>query len=491
MIADISSAAAMPGVALILTARDLTAFGDLPCTAPMDNSDGSKMALPPYPLLARDIVRHAGDAVALIVAATEMQARDAAERLVVTYESLPPVTDLDEALKPDAPRVWPDLGCNLAFDKALGDAARCAAIFAAADRVVGIDIVNNRVVANYLEPRMAIGSFDPTTGSYILTAPSQGVHVLRDIIAGNIMHIAPERLRVLSGDVGGGFGPKAFVFREYPLVLEAARRCGGSVKWVCDRNEHFLADAHGRDNHSRAEMALDGQGRFLALRIDIRANLGAYLSQFAPYIPWLGATMATGPYDIGTVHVRVRGVYTHTAPVDAYRGAGRPEAAYLLERLVDCCARATNLPREEIRAQNFVKLAQMPYRTPTGRTYDVGDFEAAMRQALAKASYNDFAARAAAATARGKIRGIGFASYIECTAWGEGETGSVTLDADGAFTALVGTQSSGQGHETAYAQIVAGHFDISAERVRVVQGDTRAGRRAAAPAARARFRSAP
>ena len=471
-IGDTNSAAAMPGVALILTARDLTGFGDLPCTAPMDNSDGSKMALPPYPLLARDIVRHAGDAIAFVVAASEMQARDAAARIDVTYESLPAVTGLDAALKPDAPRVWPELGSNLAFDTELGDAAGCAALFAKADRVVGIDIVNNRVVANYLEPRMAIGSFDPLTGAYTLTAPSQGVHFLRDIIAGNIMHIAPERLRVLSGDVGGGFGPKAFVFREYPLVLEAARRCGGSVKWVCDRNEHFLADAHGRDNHARAEMALDARGRFLALRADIRANLGAYLSQFAPYIPWLGATMASGPYDIGAVHVRVRGVYTHTAPVDAYRGAGRPEAAYLLERLVDRCARAMNLPREELRAKNFVEPAQMPYRTPTGRTYDVGDFEAAMRQALAKASYNDFAARAAAAKVRGKIRGIGLASYIECTAWDDGEAGSVTLDEDGSFTALVGTQSSGQGHETAYAQVVAGHFDISAERVRVVQGDT-------------------
>ena len=471
---DLARALAMPGVRAILTAADLAHLGDLPCGAPLNGLDGRTMSVPPYPVLARDVVRHVGDAVVAIVADTEVEARDAAEAIDIAYEPLPAVGGLAAALAPDAPLVWPDLGSNLAVETQMGDAGAVAAVFATAAHLARVEIVNNRLVANYMEPRAAIGDHDPAEGRFTLTVGSQGVHGLRDVLAGPVMGVKPELLRVVTPDVGGGFGPKAVAYREYPLVLEAAKRCGQPVAWLCDRSEHFLADAHGRDNLSIAEMALDAQGNFLALRVDIRANMGAYLSQFAPYIPWLGVTMATGPYDIPAFHGRLRCAYTHTPPVDAYRGAGRPEAAYLLERLVDECARIMHMPREEIRARNFITRAQMPYATQTGRTYDVGDFEGAMRRALEKADYASFAQRASEAKARGRLRGIGFASYVECTAWGEGEQGSVSLDPDGGFTVQIGTQSSGQGHATAYAQMVSQQFDIPAERIRVVQGDTSA-----------------
>ena len=470
-IRDLAAAQACPGVAAILTAADTADLGDLPCLATAPNADGSAMALPPYPILARDIVRHVGDAIAMIVAQTEAQAILAAEAVVIDYEPLPVVIGSREALAPDAPRVWPHFGGNLAYDAAMGDKAAVDAIFAQAARVVSLDLVNNRVVCNYLEPRAAIGEVDAATGRMTLTLGSQGVHSQQRIIAA-CLRIAPEQLRVVTPDVGGGFGTKGFVYREYPLVLLAAKLTGAPVKWVCERTEHFLADAQGRDNLTTAEMALDGEGRFLAMRVDILANLGAYLSQYAPYIPWLGATMATGCYDIPALYARCRGVYTHTQPVDAYRGAGRPEAAYALERLVDQCARAAGIAPDAIRAKNFITPAQMPYHTQTDRTYDVGEFEAAMRVALEQADYAGFATRAAASSAQGKARGIGFASYIECTAWGSGETGSVSLDADGDFTVIVGTQSNGQGHATAYAQVVAQYLDVPPERVRVVQGDS-------------------
>ena len=280
-------------------------------------------------------------------------------------------------------------------------------------------------------------------------------------------------MRVVTKDVGGGFGTKNMMYREYPLVVEAARRLGASVSWVGDRSEHFLGDAQGRDNITTVEMAMDENGKFLALRVDILGNLGAYLSMFAPYIPWLGASMATGTYNIGALHARVRGVYTHTVPVDAYRGAGRPEAAYVLERLVDVCAREMKLDPAEIRTRNFIKQAEMPFHTLTDRDYDVGDFEGAMRACLAKADRSGFEARAAASKRAGKARGFGFASYIECTAWGDGEEGSVTLQNDGSLTVAIGTQSTGQGHETAYAQVVSEQFDVPLERIHVIQGDTR------------------
>jgi carbon-monoxide dehydrogenase large subunit len=469
---DIEAARAAPGVRAVYVASDFAALGGLPCLAPVPNADGSKTPLKPYPVMAIDETHHVGDIVAMVVADTTLEARDAAELISVTWEDLPAVTDMEAALRPDAPLVFAGAPGNVAYDTHIGDKQETDKAFAGAAHTVRIRIVNPRAVANYMEPRSAVGEYDAKSGRFTLNAGSQGVHILQGLIANQILKIETANLRVVTQDVGGGFGTKNMLYREYPLVLEAARRLGRSVGWLADRSEHFVGDAQGRDNVTTAEMALDSEGRFVALRVDILGNLGGYLSMFAPYIPWLGASMATGCYHIDALHARVRGIYTHTVPVDAYRGAGRPEAAYVLERLVDACAHKLGIAPEELRARNFVKPDQMPYHTHTDRDYDVGDFEGAMRACLKKADQSGFKRRADDARARGKIRGFGFASYVECTAWGEGEEGSVGLDRNGDFTVLIGTQSTGQGHETAYAQIVAQYLDVPIERVKVVQGDT-------------------
>ena len=469
-ISNVDSAKAAEGVQLVLTADDLSHLGTLPCLAVPDDVE---MTLPEYPVLAKHVVRHLGDAVAFIVARTLPQARAAAELIEVDYQALPAVWDINSAIADGAPQVWPFAPGNIAYESTMGDAAKTETAFAKAAKVVSITVVNNRVVANYMETRAAIGEYNAGDGGYTLTAGTQGVHNVRNIVA-RIMGLDTAALHVKTPDVGGGFGTKSFVYREYPLVLEAAKRLNHPVKWVSDRSDHFTSDAQGRDNLTTARMALDEKGRFLALSVDILGGLGSYLSVFAPYIPWLGMSMATGCYDIKAYSGRVRGVYSHTVPVDAYRGAGRPEAAYVLERLVDACAREMNIGRDVIRARNFIKPKQMPYKTPTQRTYDVGEFEAAMKAALEKADYKGFEKRAKLARKAGKLRGIGFASYIECTAWGDGEQGSVELNKDGTFTMRVGTQSNGQGHATAYAQVVSHYLDVPLEQIHLIQGDSRA-----------------
>ncbi len=471
LIGDLAAVQEMPGVKGVYCARDFAKLKSIPCVAPVPNSDGATTPLKPYPVIASGEVHHVGDIVAMAVASSAVEARDAAEAIPVDWTPLPAAVETEAAAQPGAPQVFAKAPNNTAYDNHIGDKSAVDAVFAKAKHVVSVRIVNPRVVANYMEPRGAVAEYDASADHLTLNVGSQGVHSMQGMIA-KILGVELAKLRVITTDVGGGFGTKGFVYREYPLILEAARRLKAAIRWQADRSEHFTGDTQGRDNVATAEMALDGEGRFLAMRVDIIGNLGAYLSQFAPYIPWLGATMATGPYDIQMLYARARGVYTHTVPVDAYRGAGRPEAAYLLERLVDQCGRKLALAPDEIRARNFVKPRQMPYKTPTDRTYDVGDFEGAMRACFAKADYAGFAARAAEAKARGKWRGFGVASYIECTAWGEGEKGSVTLDKSGDFTVLVGTQSNGQGHETAYAQVVSQYFDVPLSRIKVVQGDT-------------------
>ena len=469
---DLDAVRALPGVRAVYTIADFEKLGSLPCLAPVKNSDGTTTPSKPFPVMARGASQHVGDIVAMVVADTASQARDGVEALPVEWDAQPVVTGSEQAILPNAPLVFEKAPGNLAYDTYVGDIAATDAAFAVAAKTVKIKIVNPRVVANFMEPRACVGAYEAATDSFTLEAGTQGVHGVRDVVAKSILRIPVEKLRVLTKDVGGGFGTKSFVYREYPLVLEAARRLGKSVAWQGDRTEHFLGDAQGRDNITTAEMAMDANGRFLAMRVDILGNLGAYLHLFAPYIPWLGASMATGVYDIPALHARVRGVYTHTVPVDAYRGAGRPEAAYVLERLVDACAREMQLPYEEIRARNFIRKDQMPYKTRTDREYDVGDFEGAMRACLEKADYAGFDARAEAARVNGRIRGFGISSYVECTAWGNGEEGSVSLEPSGDFTVLVGTQSNGQGHETAYAQVVSQYLDVPLERIKVVQGDT-------------------
>ena len=340
---DLEAARAAPGVRAVYVVSDFADLGDLPCLAPVPNANGSKTPLKPYPVMAADEAHHVGDIVAMVVADTALEARDAAELIGVTWEELPASVDMEEAIRPGAPLVFAGAPGNIAYDNHIGNKKETDAAFAAAAHTVRIKVVNSRVVANYMEPRSAVGEYDPGTGRFTLNVGSQGVHGIRDALAGPILKIPPESLRVITQDVGGGFGTKSVMYREYPLVLEAARRLGRRVGWLADRSEHFVGDAQGRDNVTTAEMALDSEGRFLALRVDILGNLGAYLSLFGPFIPWLGASMATGPYHIDALYARVRGVYTHTVPTDAYRGAGRPEAAYVLERLVDACARSLGI----------------------------------------------------------------------------------------------------------------------------------------------------
>jgi aerobic carbon-monoxide dehydrogenase large subunit len=461
-----------PGVHLVLTAADLAHLGDLRSGAMQKQPDGSRAPTRDIPILCRDRVSHVGDAVAFVVADTRDLAQDAAELIEVDYQPEEAAADTATALAEGTPLVWPELGSNRAFLYEMGDRARTDAAFGKAARAVKIRFLNNRLVCNYMELRAAIGEWNAVEDRYILTSGSQGVHGMRDALANKVFKIPPEKLRVITPDVGGGFGTKAFVYREYPLLLEAAKRIGRPVKWVSDRTEHFLVDAHGRDNWVEAEMALDKDGRFLALRVDLTANMGAYISQYAPFIPYIGVTMSTGVYDIPAYFVNLNGVYTNTCPVDAYRGAGRPEAALLLEKLVDACARETGIPREEIRRRNFIKPAQFPYRTATGRLYDVGDFDGHLSVALERAGWSSFEKRAEEAKAAGRIRGIGLATYIEACAFPGSEPAFLTLNGNGTVTLAIGTQSNGQGHATAYAQFVAEKLNLDISKIIVHQGDT-------------------
>jgi carbon-monoxide dehydrogenase large subunit len=469
-IVDSSAAAALPGVRLILTAGDLESLGDLPCLTLMRNADGTKQKAQRYPVLAIDVVRHVGDAVAFIVADTLNEAKDAAEAIEIDYEPLEAVTSSVRALKPSVPLVWPQTGSNIAYDARMGDEKMVARAFEKAARVVTLEVVNTRLVANYLETRGCIGEWDGQR--FTLTVGSQGVHGMRDTLANAVFNMPTSAFHVKTGDVGGGFGTKAFVYREYPLCLEASRRLGRPVKWFADRTEHFLGDTQGRDHVTRIEAALDRRAKVLAVRIDIIGDMGAYLSQYGPFIPWSSALMATGAYAIGAMDVRVRGVFTNTLPVDAYRGAGRPEAAYLIERLMDAIAYETGLTVDTVRARNFVGPDEMPFKAPTGRTYDSGEFEGHMRRAMEVAGWATFKDRAEAARKAGMLRGIGMSTYIEACADGPKELATVSLETDGSATVLIGTQTNGQGHLTAYAQLVAQHLDLPIERITVVQGDS-------------------
>lgn len=471
-IGPLDAAKAAPGVRLVLTGEDVAHLAPLRSGVMQKQPDGTRPPTRDIPILCRDRVAHVGDAVAFVVADSRAEAQDAAELIEVDYEAEPAVGRTADALADGAAPVAPGMTDNRAFLYRIGDPAASDAAFARAAHVTRIVFHNNRLVCNYMEPRAAIGAVEAQTGRLVLTTGSQGVHSIRDILSKRVFGIDPSQLRVVTPDVGGGFGPKSFVYREYALVLEAARRLDCPVKWTGDRTEHFLTDAQGRDNLVSAAMAMDETGRFLALRVDMTANLGAYASQYGPFIPYMGASMSTGVYDVPALHVEITGVYTNTCPVDAYRGAGRPEAAFLLEKLVDRCAHEMKLGREEIRRRNFIRPEQFPYTTPTGRKYDVGEFDAHMTLALERADWTSFDARAQEAAARGRIRGIGMATYIEACAFAGSEPAHVRLNADGGVTLFIGTQSNGQGHATAYAQLAAEKLGLDPARVEVRQGDT-------------------
>jgi carbon-monoxide dehydrogenase large subunit len=459
----------LPGVGTILTADDVRDLGGLPC---LFNLETDPFTAPPYAILARGVVRHVGDAVAFVVAETIDQARDAMEAIEVEWTPLPAVIGVANAVKKGAPQVWPEHAGNVLFDVPLGDRKATEAAFAKAHAVAEISIVNPRVVTNFMETRAVVCEYDARRDHLTLTIGSQGSHRLRDILCQNILKIPVEKMRVICPDVGGGFGTKLFPYREYALAAVAARRLRKTVKWTADRADHFIGDAQGRDNVTTARMALAEDGKFLAMDVDLMGDMGAYLSTFGPYIPHGGAGMLPGLYDIQAFHCRVRTVFTNTVPVDAYRGAGRPEAAYVVERLVDAAARKLGMAPDVIRRRNFIAPRAMPYKTATGKIYDSGDFTAHMKRAMEIATWKDFPRRAKAARKQGLVRGIGLATYVEvCGTMGE-ETAEVRLDPNGDVSILIGTQSSGQGHQTAYAQLVAEQFGLAPERVHILQGDT-------------------
>ena len=472
---DSRAAARAPGVLAVLTGADVAAdgLGDIPCVVPVTNLDGTARGDTPRPILALHRVRHVGDPVAVVIADTLAQARDAAELIDIDYEPLPAVVGTRTATLPGAPLAWDGIAGNLCFDVGAGNSkAAVEAAFARAAHVTRLELVNNRVVANPLEPRAALAEYDQTTGRCTLYTPSQGPHVIYDQLAGVILKIGKEQLRVVSGNVGGAFGMKIFLHPEQPIVVWAARRLKRAVRWTGDRSESFVSDVQGRDNYSVAELALDAGGRFLALRVTTWANMGAYLSNYAPYIPQLAVPMLSGVYRIPAIYANIKGVVTNTVPVDAYRGAGRPEAIYLLERVVDVAARELGLAPDELRRRNFIQPADMPYQTPVESRYDSGDFAGVMSRAMEKAQWTGFAARRDQARQSGKLRGIGLAMYIERCGGGPGDTVVLKVDPAGSVTLVSGMQDNGQGHATTFVQLLSQKLGLEASRIRVVQGDT-------------------
>ncbi len=469
-----AAAKAISGVRAIYTAADLKAagLGTLPCAAPVQNKDGTDMVSPPHPVLADGAVHHVGDPVAFIVAETAKQARDAAEMVEVDYDILPSATDLAAAMNPGAAAVWPNAKNNTVFDWEIGDKAATEAAFASAAHVTKLTVVNNRIVVSSIEARAAVADYDQANGRWTLYANTQGGWLIKNLI-GPLFNSDPENFRIVTPDVGGGFGMKLFLYAEHVLTCFAARALGRPVKWAADRAESFLCDTQGRDNITTGELAIDAEGKFLALRTYNISNMGAYLSTFAPYIPtYAGTSVLSSVYGFKAIYANIIGVFTNTVPVDAYRGAGRPEANYLVERLVDAAARELKMDRIALRRLNMVPASAMPHSTPVGKTYDSGEFQVVLDAALTKMDYAGFAARRASAAARGKRRGLGLAYYLEATGGDPTERAEIRFADDGFVDVYVGTQSTGQGHETAYVQLTANRLGIDAEKIRVRQGDT-------------------
>ncbi len=471
---DTKAAAKMPGVLAVLTGADIAAdkLDYIHCKVDYKNRDGSTMVKPPRPTLALERVRFVGDPVALIIAETLAEARDAADAVEVDYDPLPAVTGTAEALKPGAAQVWPEIKGNLVLDWQMGDEAAADAQFKQAKRVVALELVNNRVIANSMEPRVALGQYDKASGSYTIHTSSQGVHNIAAQMA-EALGVDIKKVRSITPDVGGGFGMKIFAYPEYVMVLWAAKRVGRPVRWTPDRSEAFISDTHGRDHVSRAEIAVDGEGRFLAIKVKTVANLGAYLSNYGPFIPTdCGSGLLVGVYAFKAAHVSVKCSVTNTVPIDAYRGAGRPEAAYLVERTVDRVAAELGIAPDKLRALNFIPKSAMPFKQAMGLTYDSGDFHGTMALAQKEADWAGFATRKADSKARGKLRGIGMAYYVEACGGQPNEKATLRVNADSTVDLMIGNQSNGQGHETAYAQLIVEGLGVPLESIKVVQGDT-------------------
>ena len=471
---DTAAAKAAPGVLAVYTIADLKAanIGDLPCTIPLKNRDGSMRADPPRPALADGMVRHVGDPVAFVVAETVAQGRDAAELIEVDYDSLPAAADLATAMQPGQPQIWPEAPNNRVFDWEVGNKDKVDALFANAAKTVKLTLENNRIIVASMEARVSLAAYDAVTGRFALHVPTQGVWVQKKLLA-KIFGLPDDKFAVYTDDVGGGFGMKIFIYPEQVLTLFAARALGRPVKWTSERSEAFLTDTHGRANLTHAEMALDKDHNFLALRIHNLADMGAYLSTYAPMIPTMAGTkVLSSVYRFQAVHARVEGVFTNTVPVDAYRGAGRPESNYIMERLIDTAARELGIDRAELRRKNYIPPSSFPWTSAMGLVYDSGEFENTADTALKAIDWAGFEARRRQAAKHGKRRGIGMAYYLEATGGAPTERAEIRFAEDGYVDVYVGTQSTGQGHETAYTEIVSQQLGVDFDKIRIKQGDS-------------------
>ncbi len=486
---DVSQALVAPGVVAVFTQADIDAsgpVGGLPCGWQVTGKDGAVMKEPKHPILAAGKVRHVGDPIVAVIAETLAEARNAAELIDVELAELAAVVDMKKAIAGGGQTVHAEAPDNLCYDWELGDKAAVDAAFASAAHVTKLDLVNNRLIANAIEPRVAIGHYELANGDYTLYTTSQNPHVIRLLMGAFVLQIPEHKLRVYAPDVGGGFGSKIFHYAEEAFVTWASKQILRPVKWTADRSESFITDAHGRDHVTHVEMAFDKNANIIALKCETLANMGAYLSTFAPSVPtWLHGTLLAGQYRTPAIHCNVKAVFTNTVPVDAYRGAGRPEATFILERTLSKAARELGLDQIEIRRRNFIKNDQFPYQTPVAVVYDTGDYAASMDKAIELADVSGFPARKAASKAKGKLRGLGVASYIEACGIapsslvgslgaraGLFEAATVRVNPTGSVTVLTGSHSHGQGHETTFAQVVAEKLGIPMESVEIVHGDT-------------------
>ncbi|MFC4351439.1 xanthine dehydrogenase family protein molybdopterin-binding subunit [Fodinicurvata halophila] len=476
----------LDGVVAIFTGQDMAddGVGSLPCGWVVTDRHGEPHKAPPHYPLVRDKARYVGDQVAMVIAESQARAREAADLIEVDYEELDPVIDMSEAER--ATQIHEEAPGNLCFDWELGDKSATDEAFAKADTVAKLDLVNNRLVPNAMEPRAAIGEYDAGSDSYTVYSTSQNPHLLRLILCAFVLNLPETKVRVVAPDVGGGFGSKIFAYAEETACTWASRKVGRPVKWTAERGESFLTDAHGRDHITHVELALDNSGKFLGLKVDTKANLGAYLSSFSTCVPtYLYGTLLAGQYTTPAIHCNVKGMFTNTAPVDAYRGAGRPEATYVVERIVEVAARELGMDPAELRRKNFIQPEQFPYQTPVALNYDTGDYEPALDKALQMIDYKNFSQRRTESERNGKLRGIGFSAYIEACglapsavvgSLGAGvglwESAQVRFNATGTVSVFTGSHSHGQGHETTFSQLAADRLGIPYENVEIVHGDT-------------------
>ena len=485
---DTQDAENSEGVVAVFTGKDLTEdeIGPLVCGWVINSKNGDPFKMPNHPALAGDKVRYVGDHVAVVIAETLDQAKDAAEKVNVNYDVLPAIVSTADAAKVGAPQLHDDVPNNVCFDWELGEKQPVDEIFANAHHVTKLEFVNNRLIPNAIEPRAALADYNAGTNDLTLYTTSQNPHVARLVLSA-FNNVAPEhKLRVIAPDVGGGFGSKIYIYSEELVCLWASKKVNRAIKWTAERSESFLADAHGRDHVTTAELALDAEGKFLGMRVSTIANMGGYLSLFASAVPtYLYGTLLAGQYTTPAVYCEVLAVFTNTAPVDAYRGAGRPEATFVVERLVEAAAREMNMSSVELRKRNFVPADAFPYQTPVIHQYDCGDFDRILESAVARADYAGLDQRKSEAKARGKFRGIGFSSYIEACgiapsaavgALGGGvglwESAQIRFNPTGNIQVLTGSHSHGQGHETAFAQVVADKLGVPFENIEIVHGDT-------------------